>query len=90
MPNVGGRFQEAGLMLCLNEAAIVVGFTLPFTAKLIDASKPVLQLAKSEALALESYIGGVRATEIDKYWEDARSNINWDEIRNALDKPEPD
>jgi len=62
-PSLGGLFQDAGFLVCLNEIAYVVGIIATSTVRLADVSRDRRRMLKREAVALIRSIGGIGIRE---------------------------
>lgn len=63
MPVLGGRFQEIGYLLALNELAVPFAFVSVFGAKLLDAPKEVVAEIQVASRAMIEFLGAINLTD---------------------------
>lgn len=79
IPSTGGLFQEAGLLMALNELGFAVASVVVFTAVLSDSAKDHRQECKAAGVALLNALGGVEVLRSDEMWGELRTSHPQDE-----------
>ena len=68
----GGRFQEAGMLLVLNETAVLESVILLLAAKLADVPRDRLREIKRASLECIEAAGGVNLSTFPTLWENVK------------------
>ena len=72
IPSTGARFQEGGLLVCLNELAGPLSMVAFFGVLLLDLEEEIKERVISAVRDLAKQIGGVAITTIDDYLRQIR------------------
>ena len=67
IPFAGAKFQENGLLVCLNELALPLAVTTAFGALILDLEKDTKRLVLSASKCLVEHVGAANIVEIDDY-----------------------
>ena len=67
IPMTGGRLQNEGLVVCINEIALPLSFATFYGAILLDFEDDIGKPIISTVIDLAEYIGGAQITTIDDY-----------------------
>jgi len=88
MPTTGGRYQEAGLAVCLNELSYAMAFATLYSVDLIDVPKDVKKAALHASLDLMKSVGGATLTAIDEWYDEAKAQF-WKSQKDDVGAGEP-
>ena len=69
MPNTGAVFQEAGLLVSLNELALPLSVIISFAALLLPLDQEIKLRMLTSARELAETLGGATIDNIDDYYQ---------------------
>lgn len=75
IPMTGGRLQEDGLVVCINEIALPLSFATFFGILLLDFEDDIKKLIISAVMDLAEHIGGAQIATIDEYHRRVLENL---------------
>jgi hypothetical protein len=73
VPTIGGSFQKAGFLVCLNELALPLVFVILAATQLLSIEREQKLAALTAGKELAESIGGATIDKIDSYYENVRS-----------------
>ena len=87
IPSVDVSVQDVGLLVCLNEMVLPLAISSTFGAVLIGLDKSVRGQIVASAENLIRHWGKATIENIDEYYDNVRSQIDWDAVfrRNDIE-----